>query len=70
MVRRNGSAKNVLRNTQFNLIGKLIAKFAEQENTNVIVAPFFPGKYINYTYLSPLQSLRAIESDIEKICIF
>jgi hypothetical protein len=45
MVRRNGSAKNVLRNTQFNLIGKLIAKFAEQENTNVIVAPFFPGKY-------------------------
>lgn len=32
------------KNTQFNLIGKLIAKFAEQENTNAIVALFFPGK--------------------------
>jgi hypothetical protein len=52
MVRRNGNVKSVQKNTQFNLIGKLIAKFVELENTNAIVEPFFPGKYLLYIFFT------------------
>ena len=43
MARRNGSARSVRRNTQFNLIGKLTQKLAEPGSTNVTVEHSFPG---------------------------
>jgi hypothetical protein len=42
-VKRSGNVKNVLRNMQSNLIGKLTQKHVVQENTNVTVAPSSQG---------------------------
>lgn len=43
MVRKNGSVRSVLRGMLFNLIGKLIQKLVELENTDVTVGLFFQG---------------------------
>ena len=48
MVRRNGNVTSALKDMQFNLIGKPTKKPVVQGNTNVIVAPYFPGTILTF----------------------
>lgn len=47
MGRRNGSVRNAQRSMLFNLIGKLILKPVVQENIDVTVEPFSPGRTVS-----------------------
>ena len=47
MEKRNESVRNVQRNMQFNLTGKLTPRLVAPESISVIVALYFPGIRVN-----------------------
>ncbi|KAF2283341.1 hypothetical protein GH714_002429 [Hevea brasiliensis] len=65
MEKRSGSARNVQRNTQFNQIGKLMARSVAPESTDATVAPSSPACLPEFVHTAQMNMFGSASSQAQ-----